>query len=54
VEKIISKLQNAFLRDRQILDSIFIVNEYLDSWIRSGDPDVLCKLDMEARYEKCI
>jgi hypothetical protein len=43
LEKIISNSHNAFIRDRQILDTAFVANERLDSRIRSGKPEVLCK-----------
>jgi hypothetical protein len=36
-----------FIKGRQILDSILVVNECLDSRIRFWEPRVLCKLDLE-------
>jgi hypothetical protein len=51
LEKIISKLQNAFMQDRLILDPIIIANECLYSRLRSSEPGVINKMDLEKTYD---
>ena len=51
LDKVISKSQNAFVKDRQILDAVLIANELVDSTLRRKKQGMVCKLDIEKSYD---
>ena len=51
VRKVVGPNQHGFIPVRQILDTTLIANDCIDSYIKSGNSSIICKLDVEKAYD---
>ncbi|XP_026396355.1 uncharacterized protein LOC113290989 [Papaver somniferum] len=51
LHSVISPHQTAFIKGRQILDSILVDNECLDSILKDKNPGIICKIDLEKAFD---
>ena len=52
MDKVISKSQNAFVEGQQILDTVLIANEIVDSTLRMKKCGLVYNLDIEKAYDR--
>ena len=52
VGKVVFKAQKAFVEGRQIVDTVLVANEVINSILKTNERAVMCKLDIEKAYDR--